>query len=120
MLDELFGSFADSYFSGLGASPIQVRYRGIVITPTPLVSHEGVQSAAESSRMMQNENFSTYTVSIPLSVLEANLGEQSTQATSPNQAWELSSDGDTWIQYRTLGDPEFEVFRVKLMLVAAK
>jgi hypothetical protein len=120
MLDNLFGTFADSFFSDIGASPIQVRYSGTVITPTPIVSHEGVQAAAEASRMMQNENFSTYTVSIPLSVLETNLGEQATKATSPNQPWELSSDGETWAQYRTLGDPEFEVFRVKLMLVAAR
>jgi hypothetical protein len=120
MLETLFGSFADSFFSDIGASPFQVRYRGIVITPTPLISYEGVQAAAEPSRMMQSENFSTYTVSIPLSVLEANLEEQSTQATSPNQAWEISRNGNDWAQYRTLGDPEFDVFRVKLMLVAAK
>jgi hypothetical protein len=120
MLSTLFGSFADSFFSDIGASPIWIRYRGTVIVPTPIISHEGVQAAAEASRMMQNENFSTYTVSIPLSVLEINLGGQSTKATSPNEPWELSSDGDTWAQYRTLGDPEFEVFRVKLMLVAAK
>lgn len=130
MLSELFGTFADAFFEGVGAAPTQVRYRNtVIITPTPIVSHEGVQAANESSRLIQSEGFSTYTVSIPLDVLEKNLSSSTEKprsdftravATSPNQPWFLSSDGKSWIPYRTMGDPEFEVFRVKLQLVAAR
>lgn len=128
MLSRLFGSTADAYFQGIGASPIQVRYRGVVITPTPIVSHEGVQSANESSRLVQSEAFSTVTVSIPKQVLIDNLATGTPAganftleaATAANKPWELSFDGGTWKQYRTSGDPEFEVFRVKLSLVAAR
>ena len=130
MLSNLFGSFADGFFQDIGASPIQVRYRNTVaITPTPIVSHEGVQSANEESRLSRSEAFSTYTVSIPLDVLDEALAgtrekpkEAFTRAaaTLPNQPWFLSMDGVNWLSYRTLGDPEFEVFRVKLKLVAAR
>jgi hypothetical protein len=125
MLSELFGSFADTYFQGIGASPIQVRYRGVVITPTPIVSDEGVQAAGEASRLVQSEAFKTVTISIPKDVLLSNLALgtppgvnfEMSKATSANSPWELSFDGGTWQQYRTSGDPEFEVFRVKLLLV---
>jgi hypothetical protein len=127
MLSELFGAFADTYFQGLGASPIKVRYRGVVITPTPIVSDEGVQAAGESSRLVQSEAFKTCTVSIPKDVLAKMLalgtppGVNFTaeKATAANSPWELNFDGGSWTQYRTSGDPEFEVFRVKLLLVRA-
>jgi hypothetical protein len=127
MLSELFGAFADTYFQGLGASPIRVRYRGVVISPTPIVSDEGVQAAGETSRLVQSEAFKTVTVSIPKDVLLSNLALgtppgvnfEMSKAISVNSPWELSFDGGAWLQYRTSGDPEFEAFRVKLLLLRA-
>jgi hypothetical protein len=120
MLNTLFGSISDTFFSSIGASPYQVRHRGIVIAPTPLVSYEGVQGLAEPSRLTQSESASTFTVSIPKEVLTANLGDLAEKAIKPNQPWELSTDDGAWLQCRTLGDPENETFRVKLMLVSVK
>lgn len=123
MLTNLFGRFTDSLFQGLGASPALVRYNGTaIITPTPLVSHEGVQAIGEASRLIQSEAASTYTVSIPYDVLSENLarfGMSADQAIAPNSPWEISRDrGLTWKAYRTSGDPENEAFRVKLTLVS--
>ena len=127
MLNDLFGYFADTLFQGIGASPIRVRYRGVVITPTPIVSDEGVQSANEASRLIQSEAFKTVTVSIPKQVLLDNLATGTPAgsnfslevATAANKPWELSFDGGAWQQYRTSGDAATEVFRIKLLLVRA-
>jgi hypothetical protein len=127
MLSELFGKFADTFFQGVGASPIKVRYRGVVIEPTPIVSDEGVQAVGESSRLIQSEAFKTVTVSIPKDVLLSRLALGTPpgpnysleNAIAANSPWELNFDGTAWRQYRTSGDPEFEVFRVKLLLVRA-
>lgn len=100
------GALFDSLCQRAGLRPIQLRYgANKVMTPTPLVSHDGVQNTSEvTSPLNEGEAFDTYSVSIPQETLQRRIGSKWRDAIAPNQIWYVQRDKrEGWIKCRVLG-----------------
>lgn len=73
MFQNIVGPFLDAQLQSLGINQVSVRYRddpGIVITPNPFVSDEGINSTSEvKSPLTPTEKVHRWTVSIPYQVM---------------------------------------------------
>jgi hypothetical protein len=66
----LTGAYADQIFNAVGLRKTRIRYTGIEIIPTPLISNLSVQINPEfSSPITPNEPLTTWQVTIPVGVL---------------------------------------------------
>jgi hypothetical protein len=70
----LAGIYTDRIFTQLGLHFTRVRYKAMVVTPNPVVSHEGTTTQSEfTSELSEPEALDTYTVSFPADALERQL-----------------------------------------------
>ena len=112
------GPLADTFFESVGLPNMSVRFGGVVISPTPLISYDSVSSVSDPVfGLSSSESVLSYTVTIPVASLANSLGDYS-NAILPDATWEVQVEG-SWVTVKVLGEPQFnptgERYQLKLV-----